>query len=178
MQLDSQMGLSLRLPLFDYTSAGGYFVTITVHERKALLGSLDKSRGGVTLTDAGRMVERWWLELPQKFQPVTLDAHAVMPDHFHGIVLLQCSDDRSSDPVPSLSTVMQWFKTMTTAEYFRGVRSRSWPRVNGGLWQRGFHDHIVRSEPDLAAIRAYVEGNSGALFDRSGGGHTGPPPHP
>ena len=169
------MGVSLRLPHFDYTSAGGYFVTITVHERRDLLGSLDKSRGGVTLNDAGRMVERWWLELLQKSQPVTLDAHAVMPDHFHGIVLLQCSDNTSSDPAPSLSTIIQWFKTMTTAEYFRGVRGRSWPRVNGRLWQRGFYDHIIRSERDLAAIRAYIEGNSGALLDRSGGGHTGPP---
>jgi len=84
------MGVSLRLPHFDYTSAGGYFVTITVHERRDLLGSLDKSRGGVTLND-------------------------------------------------------------------------------------GFYDHIIRSERDLAAIRAYIEGNSGALLDRSGGGHTGPP---
>jgi REP element-mobilizing transposase RayT len=172
------MGVSLRLPHFDYTSAGGYFATITVHERKALLGSPDDSRGGVTLSDAGKMVERWWLELPQKFQPVTLDAHAVMPDHFHGIVLLQCSDNASPDPARSLSTIIQWFKTMTTAEYFRGVRSRSWTRVNGRLWQRGFYDHIIRSEQDLAVIRDYVEGNPGALFERSGGGHTGPAPHP
>jgi REP element-mobilizing transposase RayT len=93
-----------------------------------------------------------------------------MPDHFHGIVLLQCSDDTSSDPAPSLSTIMQWFKTMATAEYFPGVRNRSWTRVNGRLWQPGFHDHIIRSERDLAAIRAYIEGNSGALFDRSGVG--------
>ena len=112
------MGPSLRLPHFDYTSPGGYFVTTIIHERRALLGSLDESRGAVALSDAGRMVERWWLELPQKFQPVTLDAHSVMPDHFHGIVLLDCSDDPRSDPAPSLSTIMQWFKTMTTAEYF------------------------------------------------------------
>ena len=109
------MGVSLRSPHFDYTSAGGYFVTITVHERKALLGSLDDSRAGVTPSHAGKMVERWWLELPQKFQPVTLNAHAVMPDHFHGIVLLQCSDNASPDPARSSSTIIQWFKTMTTA---------------------------------------------------------------
>lgn len=170
-------GVSLRLPYFDYASPGGYFITITVHERKSLLGTLDQSHGGVTLSDAGEMVERWWLELPHKFQSVTLDAYAVMPDHFHGIVLLQCSEDTSSTPRISLSTIIQWFKTMTTAEYFRGVRSRSWARVDGRLWQRGFHDHIIRTEEDLAVIRAYVAGNSGALFERAAGGHTGPPLH-
>ena len=164
-----RMGRSLRLPNFDYASAGAYFVTITVNERAALLGSLNEAIGGVELSDAGKMVERWWLKLPQKFQFVTLDAHAVMPDHMHGIVLLGCLDDEVPHEAVSLSKVLQWFKTMTTAEYFRGVRNGSWSRVDGRVWQRGFYDHIIRTEQDLLEIRTYVEGNPGALFERYAG---------
>lgn len=160
---------SLRLRDFDYASPGAYFVTITINERAALLGSLNESTGGVELNDAGKMVERWWLKLPQKFESVTLDAHAIMPDHCHGIVLLECSDDEPRTSGVSLSKVIQWFKTMTTAEYFRGVQNQSWRRVNGRVWQRGFYDHVIRTEQDLFDIRAYVEGNSGALFERYAG---------
>ena len=159
----------MRLPDFDYASPGAYFVTITINERAASLGSLHESTGGVELNGAGKMVERWWLKLPQKFESVTLDAHAIMPDHCHGIVLLECSDEEPRPSGVSLSKVIQWFKTMTTAEYFRGVRNQSWRRVNGRVWQRGFYDHVIRTEQDLHDIRAYVEGNSGALFERYSG---------
>ena len=152
------MRRSLRLPHFNYASPGAYFVTITVNERAALLGSLVETTGGMELSDAGKMVEQWWLKLPREFQSVTLDAHAVMPDHFHGVVLLQCSCAESANQPVSISKVIQWFKTMTTAEYSRGVQGQSWPRVNKRLWQRGFYDHVIRTERDLVDIRNYIEG--------------------
>jgi REP element-mobilizing transposase RayT len=96
-----------------------------------------------------------------------------MPDHFHAIVLLQCSSDRGCLPV-SLPTVMQWFKTMTTAEYFRCVRSDNWPRVDGRLWQRSYYDHIIRSEDDLAKIRSYIVTSPRALLERFAGPRSGP----
>jgi len=61
------MRRSLRLRDFDYASPGAYFVTITINERAVLLGSLNETTGGVELNDAGKMVERWWLKLPQNF---------------------------------------------------------------------------------------------------------------
>ena len=166
----------LRLRDFDYASPGAYFVTITINERAVLLGSLNETTGGVELNDAGKMVERWWLKLPQKFQSVTLDAHAIMPDHCHGVVLLECSHEEPRTPGVSLSKVIQWFKTMTTAEYFQGVRNQSWQRVNGRLWQRGFYDHVIRTERALLDIRKYIEGNSGALFERDAGRTRGSAP--
>ena len=177
------MRRSLRLPHFDYASPGAYFITITVNERAALLGSLVETTGGVALSDAGKMVEHWWFKLPQKFQSVTLDAHAVMPDHVHGVVLLQLREPVGADPCvgssvapASLSRVIQWFKTMTTAEYFRNVHASGWPRVNRRLWQRSFYDHVSRSERDLLEIRTYAEGNPGALFERYAGRTSGSAP--
>jgi len=114
------------------------------------------------------MVDRWWLELPRKFAAVVLDAHVVMPDHFHGIVLLHHTQAAARPPV-SLVDVIDWFKTMTTNEYFRRVKSDGWQPVDRRLWQRSFYDHVIRDEGELLQIRAYIESNAGALLERYGG---------
>jgi len=117
------------------------------------------------------MIQRWWMETAKKFPSVTFDASVAMPDHFHGILLVNCVASQPGES-PSLSRVIQWFKTMTTAEYFRGVRDCGWPRVARRLWQRGFYDHIIRNETELARIRLYVEGNPGRLWERYDGSNS------
>src|SRR5262245_45668299 len=86
----------LRLPNFDYSSPGAYFVTITIQNR-ALPVSLN-ARAEVDLSPAGRMVDEWWSKLPDRFPRGTLDAHRAMPDHFHGIVLSIFRTSRSRSP--------------------------------------------------------------------------------
>ncbi len=110
-------------------------------------------------------MQQWWNLIPQKFSSVTLDAAVVMPDHFHAIVLLNCSADPTHASI-SLPRVMHWFKTMTTAESFRRVRTDGWPCLQHRLWQRSYYDHIIRDESDLTDIRAYIESNPGALLER------------
>jgi REP element-mobilizing transposase RayT len=61
---------------------------------------------------------------------------------------------------------MHWFKTMTTAEYFKRVSNDGWPRLQRRLWQRSYYDHIIRDDSDLNDIRAYIERNPGALLER------------
>jgi REP element-mobilizing transposase RayT len=170
MQRDMFVRTSLRLKDYDYSKAGGYFVTIITHNRAKLFGELDLTAGSTRLNDAGKMIEGWWVELPQKFRTVTLDAFVVMPDHFHGVVLLECGSCES-EPV-SLYDVIHWFKTMTTAEYFPLVHDGAWPAVNRRVWQRRFYDHVIRSESDLEDIRRYIEGNPGALWERYSGAGT------
>ena len=154
----------LRLPNFDYSLPGAYFVTITIQNRAHLLGSLNE-RAEVNLSAAGKMVEAWWTKLPEKFPRVTLDAYSTMPDHFHGIVLIDATAASESDPVVSLSRIIQWFKTMSTDEYIQRVKTDRWPRFARRLWQRSFFDHIIRSEQALLKIREYIERNPGALYE-------------
>ena len=58
-----------------------------------------------------------------------------------------------------LPRVIQWFKTMTTNEYIRGVKQLGWPRFDGHLWQRNYYEHIVRNEGGLSQIREYIVNN-------------------
>ena len=60
---------------------------------------------------------------------------------------------------PTLGTVVQWFKTMTTNEYIRGVKQLGWTPFPGKLWQRNYYEHIVRSEKALTAIWQYIVDN-------------------
>jgi REP element-mobilizing transposase RayT len=78
---------STRLKGYDYSRAGAYFVTIVTQHRESLLGEIT-ANGVMRLNDAGQMVEKWWLELNHKFSNVDTDEYVIMPNHFHGIVVI------------------------------------------------------------------------------------------
>jgi putative transposase len=84
-----------------------------------------------------------------------------MPDHMQGIVWLQPANSDG----PTLARLMQWFKTMTTNAYIRGVRDEEWSPFDRRLWQRDYYEHIVRDQASLERIRAYIK--RGALNIRS-----------
>ncbi|MFN8505703.1 hypothetical protein [Kouleothrix sp.] len=88
---------SMRLRGYDYGQPGYYFVTICAHGRQPLFGAFVE--GALQLNDAGRMVERWWGDLGNKFAPVRTDAFVVMPDHIHGIIAItgEYIDDGGDD---------------------------------------------------------------------------------
>ena len=77
---------SIRLKNYDYTQTGAYFVTCCVQNRSSLFGAVVK--GQMLLNDAGRMVEAIWQELGEFYPGVDTDAFVVMPNHFHGIIVL------------------------------------------------------------------------------------------
>jgi REP element-mobilizing transposase RayT len=141
---------SIRLPGYDYTSAGAYFVTLCAQGRERRFATIRPA--GLQLSAAGLMLDRWWRKLPDKFPTVTLDASVIMPDHMHGIIWLQPS---AADAV-ALGTTIQWFKTMTTNAYIRGVRHDGWAAFDRRLWQRDYYERIVRDEAALERIRAYI----------------------
>jgi REP element-mobilizing transposase RayT len=59
----------------------------------------------------------------------------------------------------TIGDMMDWFKTMTTNEYIRGVKNNGWQRFNGKLWQRNYWEHIIRDEAELARIANYIIAN-------------------
>lgn len=77
---------SIRLRHYDYASEGAYFVTICAQNRECLYGEV--FNGEMVLNDAGRVVESVWCALPDRFPSIELDAFVVMPNHFHGIIVI------------------------------------------------------------------------------------------
>jgi REP element-mobilizing transposase RayT len=129
----------IRLPAYDYASPGAYFVTVCTAGRVCFLGSIveDASR----LDAVGRLVEREWVALPTRFPYLELDAFVVMPNHLHGIVVLRAGQ------APPLPVVVGSFKSGCSRHAGRA------------LWQRGFHERVIRDERELARIRQYVAEN-------------------
>ena len=116
------------------------------------------------------MVEWWWMELPNKFPTLELDEYIVMRNHIHGILVIVWADlcvrpDISVDQKKGahtgapLQAIMQWFKTMTTNSYIRGVKQHNWPPYPDKLWQRSYYDHIIRNDQALQKIRQYIHEN-------------------
>jgi len=194
---------SIRLTGHDYTEPGSYFVTICVHDRLPRFGEVVDSQS--VLSVAGLMVESWWGNIERRFSSVLTGAYVVMPNHFHGIVMLgavagsdiyaigqgghsgpplqtravnptitesnanfvgvaRCGRPASdhgaaTEKPPFLSDVIGWFKSVTTHDYGVGVRKFGWPPYHGRLWQRGFYDHVVRTDADLDRVSAYIANN-------------------
>jgi putative transposase len=183
---------AIRLRDYDYEQAGAYFVTICTQERACLFGVIQDDK--VCLNDAGRTIEKWWFELNRKFPMVETDEFVVMPNHFHGVVIITdvpVGADLRVGPVPEgehptqqgahagapLQAVIQWFKTMTTNEYIRGVKTASWPSFNGRLWQRNYYEHVIRDDQSLNRIRQYIVDNPARWeFDRENPTATSPQP--
>ena len=155
---------SIRLPSYDYSRAGAYFVTMCAQGRERRFATI--TRDGLQLSAAGLMLDLWWHKLPDKFPAVALDVFVIMPDHMHGIMWLQ----PSSAEAVALGTTIQWFKTMTTNAYIRGVRDDGWPAFDRRLWQRDYYERIVRDEPALERIRAYIAANPARWLAARGDG--------
>ena len=145
---------SIRLRGYDYTQPGSYFVTICVEDRARVFGDVFDAE--MALTRLGRTVEEAWRGLPRRFRGLAIDAFVVMPNHVHGLLWLEHDDTLSQ---PALGDALGWFKTVTTNLYIHGVRDAGWPSYDRRLWQRTFHEHIVRNESDMERIRSYIVNN-------------------
>ncbi len=176
---------SIRLKGYDYSQPGAYFVTIVARGRECVFGDVVDDHA--VLTDAGRIVQACWDDLPNHYAHVRLDAFVVMPNHIHGIILLiahnvgagldtvsakrGCSgmesiplDHRSvKKPAPTHGRS----KRHALSEIVRGFKTFSARRINRlrrtpgtAVWQRNYYEHIVRGEDDLRRIRQYIADNA------------------
>lgn len=145
-----------RAPGFDYHAPGPYFVTVCVQDRRCLFGTV--RHGEMLHSDGGHIVADVWSSLLRLILDVHLDSFVVMPNHVHAIIQLPTD---SHETGPTLGFVLQTFKRLTTHAYVKGVKTSGWPRFDGRLWQRRFHDHIVRNERDMERLREYIAANPG-----------------
>jgi len=165
---------SIRLMGYDYSRAGLYFITMCVQYRKCLFGKIDA--GNMILYDAGKMVERWYYELENKFPRVKCHDMIVMPNHFHCILENTVGADLRVSPegehigspqpngsprrgVSSVGYWVQWFKTMTTNENIKGIQSLGWKPFDKKLWQRDYWEHIIRDYNSFYNIAEYIKNN-------------------
>jgi putative transposase len=163
---------SLRLKNFDYSLAGGYFVTLTTWQRIPLFGNITDNK--VQLNLAGQCAAVLLQNLPRHFS-ICLDTWVIMPDHLHAILILESrtgeasgrqsglskiniTPDASARPqgtLPgSLGAVIQNYKSLTTRRINALRNTPDQP-----VWQRNYYEHIIRDDNDLDRIRVYIRDN-------------------
>jgi REP element-mobilizing transposase RayT len=148
---------------FDYRSAGWYFITLVTLDRRWMFGSV--ARGELRVSRAGYFCAEEWQRAAGLRPYVLLGRFVVMPDHLHALVamrpgLIRPAGERlaageSLNRVPrSLGAMIGCFKASLTSRLnvVDGTPGRR-------IWQRGYHDRIVRSDRELAAIDRYIRDN-------------------
>ena len=144
----------IRLKQYDYSQPGYYFVTICTHQRQKLFSSLVGAHLCVRPSSADSFLGLFLHELEQKYSGVLVDCYAVMPDHLH--VILALTGAHTGAPLPEM---IKWYKTQTTNAYIRLVRQGQVPPFQKHVWQRGYYDHVIRNDTDLAETRQYIVNN-------------------
>ncbi len=141
---------SIRLQEYDYSQTGAYFVTICTKERRCLFGAVGAD------SISARMVERTFREVIEQYPCIQSPIFVVMPNHFHAIITIERADMESA---PTISTVVQAFKRYSTVEYTNLVKQGLALPYNKRVWQRSFHDHVIRNQSDYDDIYRYIENN-------------------
>ncbi len=173
---------SIRLPGYDYAQSGAYFITICTHERRHLFGKIANKE--MILNEYGQIVTQCWLEIPQHFPHTSLDAFVIMPNHLHGIVVLdntvvnlktthsetqhagaeQHTHVGAKNFSPLLPNGQFRSPSRTIGSIVRGFKIgvTKWFREHTEIytvWQRNYYEHIICNETDLQRIREYIINN-------------------
>ncbi|OGC82549.1 MAG: hypothetical protein A2W07_01950 [candidate division Zixibacteria bacterium RBG_16_43_9] len=150
-----------RLKEYDYSKCGYYFVTICIIRGVEYFGKIDNEK--MVLNQYGKIAQEYWSEIPNIYDKVEIDEFIIMPNHIHGIIIIQENDNKRTEQcsVPTntesgyglLSKVIKSFKNAVTK------KNRQELGVNNFQWQRSFYDHVIRNEKSLYEIRKYIINN-------------------
>lgn len=159
-QSDINHRRSIRLKEYDYSQNNAYFVTICAQNKQCLFGDIVNSK--MVLNPAGLMTVIWFRELQKKYNNLQCDEFVCMPNHLHFIIKLEGAGLPAHLHEPNqinIPTVIQWYKTMTTNTYIRGVKQGDWQPFSGKLWQRNYWERVIRNQDELNSIRDYIKTN-------------------
>lgn len=145
---------ALRLPAYDYSEAGEYFLTLCTKDRTPILSSVGRDDLGapcVTLTSYGTITEELIVRIPEIYDTVSLEKYIIMPNHIH---LLLRIFNAETDGAPRSSRPTQMVPRIISA-----LKRLSNQAAGTNLWQTSYYDHVVRNEPDYLRIWDYIDTN-------------------
>jgi REP element-mobilizing transposase RayT len=151
----------LRLHGHDYSQNGAYFVTICVKDKHPILGSIASNVGAIInrpqaeacmqikLSEHGMIVDETIKDISKYYPYVAVDKYVIMPNHIHMILIVNdydC-DGRLIIAPTCISTVIKQLKRHVSK------------RLGFSMWQKSFHDRIIRNEEEYRQICKYIDEN-------------------
>jgi REP element-mobilizing transposase RayT len=149
---------TIRLQQYDYTRPGAYFITVCLHDRKQyLFGEI--ADNVMVLNSVGEYARECWLDIPTFYPYVKLDEFVIMPNHVHGILILNsnnielgAANQFQQCTSGSIGSIIRGFKVGVT----KRLRSIN---VQTLIWQRNYYEHVIRNEKSFTDIRQYIRDN-------------------
>jgi len=135
---------SPRIPNYDYSLPNYYFVTICTHNKKCYFGTSS------FLNEFGKIAEECILNISKRYPGVLVDKYVIMPNHIHVILIFEERKNNSNSA--NLSHVIGQYK-MSVTKLTHNLN----PEIT--VWQRSFHDHVIRNSHSYEKIWKYIEDN-------------------
>ncbi len=138
-----------RLREYDYSRNGAYFITLCIKDRHEMLwknvgARIARPQDTENLSEYGLVIRNAINNIPERYPCVSVDKYVIMPNHLHMILLLNSEGEQH---VPTISTVINQMKGYVTKQ------------IGFSLWQKLFHDHIIRNEAEYEKIWEYIDTN-------------------
>ena len=164
---------SISLRGYDYSQPGSNFVTVCTKGRQCLFGNVIDEE--VALNFAGRVVQEEWSYTEIIRPEVQVDEFVTMPNHIHGIITIRepegfvgthgraslpCGNSIFQRPPRSLGSLIAGFKSAATKRINQSRHTLGQP-----IWQRNYHEHIIRRETAINRIRQYIHDNTAKWAD-------------
>ena len=153
---------STRVDWTDY-ECGIYFITICTAGKKHCFGEVeDYIEPRMVLSELGKHLEECWYDMPLHFPLVEPGPFVVMPNHLHGVVIMNDDNTATHDFTTQQSNVFGP-QSRNLASVVRGLKVgvTKYARQHGipFAWQPRYFEHIVRNQKDLNRITLYIEHN-------------------
>ena len=160
---------STRLKYWDYSSVGFYFATICTYQKHCYFGEIVE--GEMRLSEIGKIAKKYWLEIPKHFKNIGLDEFIIMPNHIHGIIVIEYKINNNVETRHGVSlqknenNFNQFSKMVKNSissiinQFKSSVKRYANKNKIPFHWQPRFYDHIIRNEKSLDEIRQYIKTN-------------------
>ena len=135
---------NIRLKYYDYSLEGYYFITICTKNRECILSTIKLNNNknyNMALTPIGEKVDQYLNKVRNIYLNISIDEYIVMPNHIHIILIIHKKEKNS------ISKIIQQFKGMVTKD------------LGYSIWQKLFHEHIIRNEKEYLKIKQYIINN-------------------
>ena len=139
----------LRLKDYDYSQNGAYFLTVCAKDKKRIFGRIVGD--GVLdvphtqLSHIGKVINKYVISIDATYTDISVKKYVIMPNHIHLLILIDCENSNSANlSVPSLISTLKRFVNR---------------EIGFNVWQRSYHDHVIRNMRDYEEIWQYIDEN-------------------
>lgn len=143
----------IRLPGYDYSQNGVYFITVCTQDRyewfwRRNVGA-DTIRPNMPplLSEYGRIVEKAIQDISIHYSGVDVEHYCIMPNHIHIMIAIQQNHNGRMVSAPTVSTIIGQMKRWVSKQ------------IGFSIWQKSFHDHIIRNRAEYRQVWKYIDEN-------------------